>query len=75
MARRAFDDRSDYEAWFYSQAPTLDPHATGLGWNDYPAKSFALPERLHATQWTGDTAARKNCGAGRVGGDGGGFLM
>ncbi len=55
-ARRADDDRSDYEAWFYSQAPTLDPHATGLGWNDYPAKSFALPERLHATKWTGDTA-------------------
>src|SRR4051812_34134477 len=56
MARRAMEDRSDYEAWFYSQAPTLDPHATGLGWNDYPAKAFALPERLHATRWTGDTA-------------------
>jgi len=58
MARRAMEDRSDYEAWFYSQAPTLDPHATGLGWNDYPAKAFALPERLHATKWTGDTAVQ-----------------
>src|SRR6478752_3562167 len=36
------EDRTDYEAWFYSQAPTLNPHATGLGWNDYPAKPFAL---------------------------------
>jgi arylsulfatase A-like enzyme len=49
-------ERSDYEAWFWSQAPTLDPHATGLWWNDYRAKEFALPERLHATRWTGDTA-------------------
>jgi arylsulfatase A-like enzyme len=49
-------ERSDYESWFYSQAPNLDPHATGLWWNDYPAKAFALPERLHATHWTGDTA-------------------
>ena len=55
-AARAAEDRSDYEAWFYSQAPTLDPHATGLGWNDHTAKAFALPERLHATTWTGDTA-------------------
>jgi arylsulfatase A-like enzyme len=49
-------ERSDYESWFRSQAPNLDPHATGLWWNDYPARSFALPERLHATTWTGDTA-------------------
>lgn len=49
-------ERSDYESWFYSQAPSLDPHATGLWWNDYPSKPFALPERLHPTTWTGDTA-------------------
>src|SRR5579883_261790 len=49
-------ERNDYESWFYSQAPHLDPHATGLWWNDYPARAFALPERLHATTWTGDTA-------------------
>jgi arylsulfatase A-like enzyme len=48
-------ERSDYESWFWSQAPHLDPHATGLWWNDYPAKPFALPERLHPTNWTGDT--------------------
>ncbi|MBI5282819.1 MAG: arylsulfatase [Candidatus Solibacter usitatus] len=49
-------ERSDYESWFWSQAPNLDPHATGLWWNDYPSRPFALPERLHATTWTGDTA-------------------
>ncbi|MEZ5356654.1 MAG: arylsulfatase [Bryobacteraceae bacterium] len=58
IARREAEDRSDYEAWFWSQAPTLDPHATGLGWNDYPAKSFALPEHLHPTVWTGQSAVR-----------------
>jgi arylsulfatase A-like enzyme len=58
QARRATEERSDYEAWFWSEAPHLDPHATGLGWNDYPGKAFALPERLHATHWTGETAVR-----------------
>jgi arylsulfatase A-like enzyme len=50
------EERCDYEAWFWSQLPCTDPHQTGLGWNDYRAKPFELPERLHATQWTGDTA-------------------
>jgi len=48
--------RSDYRAWFWSQAPHLDPDATGIGWNDYPAKPYALPERLHPTHWTGESA-------------------
>ena len=50
------EDRCDYEAWFWSQAPLADPHATGLSWNDYRGRAFALPERLHATRWMGDTA-------------------
>lgn len=50
------DFRSDYRAWFWSQAPHLDPDATGIGFNDYPAKPFALPEELHPTHWTGQTA-------------------
>ncbi len=49
-------ERCDYESWFWSEAPNLDPHATGLWWNDYLARPFALPERLHATTWTGNTA-------------------
>ena len=51
------DFRSDYRSWFWSQAPNLDPDATGLGWNDFDAKPYALPERLHPTAWTGQTAA------------------
>jgi arylsulfatase len=51
-------ERSDYEAWFWSQAPTLDPHATKLWWNDFPARPYALPEPLHPTNWTGDTAVK-----------------
>ncbi len=47
---------SDYRLWFRQQAPDLNPDATGIGWNDYRAKSYALPERLHPTTWTGDRA-------------------
>jgi len=47
---------SDYRLWFKEQTPDLDPDATGIGWNDYRAKAYALPERLHPTRWTADTA-------------------
>ena len=47
---------SDYHKWFHEQAPDLNPDATGLGWNDYDAKPYALPERLHPTRWIGDRA-------------------
>jgi arylsulfatase len=50
--------RSDYEGWFYTQAPGLNPYRTGLSWNDYRARAYALPESLHPTVWTGDTAVR-----------------
>lgn len=52
------DFRSDYRAWFASEAPNLDPDATGIGFNDYTAKPYVLPERLHPTTWTADTAVR-----------------
>jgi arylsulfatase len=48
--------RSDYEGWFWSQAPHLDPHATGVGWNDYLVRPFVHRENLHATCWTAETA-------------------
>ena len=54
--RNPKEERTDYEAWFWSEAPNLNPHATGLGWNDRTGKPFALPERLHPTAWTGQTA-------------------
>ena len=47
---------SDYRLWFREQAPDLDPDATGIGWNDYRTKAYALPERLHPTTWTADQA-------------------
>ncbi len=52
------DFESDYRKWFREQAPDLDPDATGIGWNDYRAKAYALPEELHPTRWTGDEAVR-----------------
>jgi len=51
-----WEERCDYEAWFWSQLPDKDPHATGLTWNDYRGLPFVYPEQLHATHWTGETA-------------------
>ncbi|MBN9659748.1 MAG: arylsulfatase [Acidobacteria bacterium] len=52
------DFKSDYRAWFASEAPNLDPDATGIGWNDNTARPYVLPERLHPTTWTADCAVR-----------------
>lgn len=48
--------RSDYNAWFFSMMPAGDPEATGIGWNDYRGAAYVLPEKLHPTRWTADTA-------------------
>ncbi|MBN2329968.1 MAG: arylsulfatase [Candidatus Omnitrophica bacterium] len=55
---QSIDFRSDYRSWFYSTAPCQNPDETGIGWNDYRAKTYALPERLHPTHWTGESAVR-----------------
>lgn len=47
---------SDYRKWFRENAPGLNPDATGLSWNDYRARVYALPEDLHPTRWTGRNA-------------------
>ncbi len=52
------DFRSDYRSWFWSEDPDSDPDATGLDWNGYEARPFALDERLHPTRWIGETAVR-----------------
>jgi len=52
------DFLSDYRQWFKSVAPQSAPDATGIGWNDHRGKPYALPERLHPTQWTGDEAVK-----------------
>lgn len=54
----SIDFRSDYRSWFASQAPLLNPNTTGVGFNDYNAKAYVLPERWHPTQWTADCAVR-----------------
>jgi arylsulfatase len=54
----SWEERCDYEAWFWSQIPDRDPHATGLSWNDYRSRPFVYPEEMHATHWTGETAVR-----------------
>lgn len=50
--------RSDYRSWFWSEAPMLNPDATGLTFNDYRGRPYVLPERLHPTAWNVQTAAR-----------------
>ncbi len=47
---------SDYRQWFARTAGDLDPDATGVGWNDYAARPYALGEQLHPTRWTAETA-------------------
>ncbi len=47
---------SDYHRWFMEAAPGKNPDATGLGWNDYRAWPYVLPEALHPTRWIGQTA-------------------
>jgi len=49
---------SDYRHGFYERAPSRDPNATGIGSNDYRAGVYVLPEELHPTRWTGDTAVQ-----------------
>ncbi len=56
--KETYDFKSDYRCWFASEAPNLDPDATGIGWNSYEAKPYVLPENLHPTRWTGDVAVR-----------------
>jgi len=48
--------RSDYRAWFFSELPGGNPEPTGIDWNGYTAKPYPLPERLHPTAWTAETA-------------------
>lgn len=47
---------SDYREWFQTKAQDTDPDITGIGWNDHGAAEYKLPEDLHPTTWTGQTA-------------------
>lgn len=50
------DYKSDYRKWFAVHASGLNPDSTGIGWNDHGAALYKLPEELHPTTWTGETA-------------------
>lgn len=65
-AESSWEERCDYEAWFWSQMPDKDPHATGLGWNDHRAIPFAYPEEMHDTHWTAQTAVNFLAGYNRA---------
>ena len=47
---------NDHRRWVKKVAPDIDPDITGLSFNDYRAKTYQLPEKLHPTAWTGQTA-------------------
>ena len=47
---------SDYREWFQLHAPGENPDLTGIGWNAHGAGIYKLPEKLHPTAWTGQTA-------------------
>ncbi|MCL3780426.1 arylsulfatase [Prolixibacteraceae bacterium JC049] len=49
---------SDYRDWFKLNAPGLDPNITGIGWNEHNAGVYQLPEKVHPTHWTGQTAVQ-----------------
>ena len=47
---------SDYRQWFQMMAPGMNPDKTGVKWNEHGAKTYQLPEELHPTVWTANTA-------------------
>jgi len=57
---------SDYRQWFKQVAAGLDPDATGIGWNDYRSRPYALDEKLHPTRWTADRAVEFLEGYGKA---------
>ena len=47
----------DYDQWLMGTDPGVDPMATGLEYNDYRGKAYALSEYFHPTAWVGRKAA------------------
>ncbi|XP_065197351.1 arylsulfatase-like isoform X2 [Sycon ciliatum] len=43
----------DYDQWFHSLLPGVDAMETGLTFNDYRGRAYALPEYYHPTAWVG----------------------
>jgi len=49
---------NDYRDWFKLNAPGLNPDSTGIGWNENRYGVYRLPEKLHPTYWTGQSAVQ-----------------
>lgn len=47
---------SDYRLWFNTQMPGRNPDSTGIGWNEHRGGIYQLPEEVHPTRWTSETA-------------------
>ncbi|XP_062510667.1 arylsulfatase-like [Corticium candelabrum] len=50
------EEFDDYDQWFNKTNPGVNPMATGLTWNDYRGRPYALPEYYHPTAWVGRAA-------------------
>ena len=46
----------NYDKWFTAEDPGVDPMATGLTFNDYRGRTYALPVYYHPTAWVGRQA-------------------
>ena len=51
-------ENDDYDQWFEQRLPGVDPMVTGLTFNDYRGRPYALPEYFHPTAWVGRKAVQ-----------------
>lgn len=50
------EEVDNYDEWMMQVDPGVDPMATGLEYNDYRGRAYALPEFYHPTAWVGRSA-------------------
>ena len=50
------EEVDDYDKWFMTANPGVDPMATGLEYNDYRGRPYALEEYYHPTAYVGRSA-------------------
>ena len=52
------EEVDNYDEWFMTVDPGVDPMATGLEFNDYRGAAYALREYFHPTAWVGREAVK-----------------
>ena len=50
------EEMDDYDKWFSETFPSVDSLGTGLEYNDYRGRVYALDEYFHPTSWVGRKA-------------------